>query len=109
MLTPFLYCRNTNALTRRKDEFSVIIIGLDGAGKTVRVHDNEPDSNSILIYFLQHRLSSRRSKLYIMIRRAYHRTRLPRRWARTVRISLPPPLSLMNHPIPLLLSMQLGR
>ena len=47
----FFTCRNTNALTCRKDEFSVIIIGLDGAGKTVRVHDNEPDSNSILIIF----------------------------------------------------------
>ena len=37
-LTLFLTHRNTNILSYRKDEFSVIIIGLDGAGKTVRTH-----------------------------------------------------------------------
>lgn len=90
-------CRNTNTLTFRKDEFSVIIIGLDGAGKTVRIHDNEPDSHSILIYFLQHRLSSRRSKPYIMTRRACHQTRSPRRWARTVRTPVPTTAHAFSH------------
>ena len=92
-LTLFFACRSTNTQTFRKDEFSVIIIGLDGAGKTVRTLDRrrKPISNVLLITFLSSlRLSSRRSKLYIMTRRACHQTRSPPRWARTVRTPRPP-------------------
>jgi ADP-ribosylation factor family len=37
----------------------------------------------------KHRLSSRRSRLYIMTRRVYHQTKSSQRWARTVRIPTP--------------------
>jgi len=43
--------------------------------------------------FRLHRLSSRRSRPCIMTRRAYHQTRLSRRWARTVRTARVPRLA----------------
>jgi ADP-ribosylation factor related protein 1 len=92
-LTLFLTHRNSNILLHRKDEFSVIIIGLDGAGKTVRkrtlTHNTQISYSSLASSY---RLSSRRSRLYIMTRRAYDQTKSSRRWARTVRIPTPLPL-----------------
>jgi hypothetical protein len=52
-----------------------------------------PDCLTLLASSSSHRLSSRRSRQYIMTRRAYHQTKSSQRWARTVRIPHPfPPL-----------------
>ena len=80
----------------RKEEFSVIIVGLDGAGKTVRwvhahifVFSHKLHSDASILY----RLSWRESRRCITILRAYHQTRLALLWGRTVcAYSFPVPL-----------------